>query len=129
MSDRKYYLSGVLGYIAEEVSLDAAIKLGKARYGRAVHIPATPKPNHVLSTIVGVQDAIKISKVLGSGEITVPCGNFGGEAGRRSRILELHQQGLKYSAIAAEVDVHMRTVERVLSGVDVKDDKQTSFLI
>lgn len=110
---RKPYLPGVLAMISDEVGEDAAIALAKARGGRAVWIPKYPKPDSELSKIVGHQNALKISDLCGMGNIMVPCGNFGGMAGRRARAKELLQTGMSHSDIAARLDVTTRTVERV----------------
>ncbi len=115
MSGKKPYLPGVLSLIAEEISEEVAIKLAKAKGGRPVYIPDAPKAQHGLSKIVGLENAILISTLLGKGEVVIPYGDMGGEAGRRERIKALRKQGLSGAEIAAEVDVHIRTVERVIA--------------
>lgn len=115
-SNPKYYLPGVLSEIAEHIGQDVAVKLCLARGGREVWVPEKPKAGDVLSKIIGLHAAKLLSKLKGAGNMPVPQGNLRGEGGRRLRILDLHEQGLSQSNIAAEVDVSLRTVERVLAG-------------
>lgn len=124
----KPYLPGVLALIADEVGIDAAIDLAKARGGRSVWIPKLPKPEHSLSGIVGFKNACRISKLLGFGNVLIPCGNIGGAAGRRARIeMLLKENKLSNSQIAAEVDVHIRTVERVSTEIGDTRNAQPSL--
>lgn len=129
MSCKKPYLPGVLSLIAEEISEEVAIKLAKAKGGRPVYIPDAPKAQHGLSKIVGLDNAILISTLLGRGEVVIPYGGMGGEAGHRAgrweRIKALRKQGLSGAEIAAEVDVHIRTVERVIASL--ADDRQSEL--
>ncbi|NRB18043.1 MAG: hypothetical protein HRU33_10885 [Rhodobacteraceae bacterium] len=64
-----------------------------------------------MAEIVGQANAQKLYKLLGSGKMLVPAGNISGQTGRRQRIAMLLDQGLSPRFIAAEVDVHIRTVE------------------
>ncbi len=109
----KPYLPGVLALIAKEIGIDCAIELAKARGGRSVWIPKQPSPDHTIVSIVGLEDAIQLSRLLGGGNVLIPCGNIGGAAGRRAQIERLLSEGVPNGQIAAEVDVHIRTVERV----------------
>lgn len=109
------YLPGVLHLIAELIGTDLAVELAKARGGRMVYVPARPKESHELARIVGIEGAKILSQQLGKGRVLIPCGNIGGAAGRRARIEALLADKLSHSEIAAEVDVHVRTVERVAS--------------
>lgn len=118
----KPYLPGILGWIAEEISEAVAIDLAKARGGRMVYIPANPKPDSELSKIIGLEAARQLTKLIGTGNLMVPCGSVGGAGGRRAQIIKLWEAGLSQSQIAAEVDVHTRTVERVVASL--KDTTQ-----
>lgn len=113
----KPYLPGVLGLISREVGIDCAIDLAKARGGRSVWIPKNPNPDHAIVSIVGLEEAIQLSRLLGVGNVLIPCGNIGGAAGRRARIERLLAEGVPNGQIAAEVDVHIRTVERVAASL------------
>ena len=118
---RKPYLPGVLAMISEKIGEDVAVKLAKARGGRAVWVPKYPKPDSELSKIVGYENALKIRDLFGMSNLMVPCGNFGGTAGRRARVKELLQTGLSHSDIAAQVDVTTRTVERVAAELNAEN--------
>lgn len=122
----KPYLPGVLALIAEEVGLDTAITLAKARGGRSVFVPKRPEHGHSLVEIVGFDAAIEISRLLGHGNVMIPCGNIKGAAGRRARIETLLREGWSPSAVQAEVDVSIRTVERV--SASLRDDQPSLFL-
>lgn len=123
----KPYLPGVLALISEEVSMDAAIALAKARGGRMVWIPKKPKADCLLSQMVGLEAATQISKLLGQGDLKVPNGSLGGATGRRYRIEELFNRGLSNSAIAEKVDVDMRTVERTVAKLRSADEPGLPF--
>ena len=111
----KPYLPGVLALIAEEIGEKVAVRLAKARGGREVYIPKSANSENELSAIVGLEAAQSLVSLLGYGTLLVPCGNVGGAGGRRARIEALWRQGLSHAQIAAEVDVHVRTVERVVA--------------
>lgn len=129
MTKFKPYLPGVLAYISEEIGEDVAVRLAKARGGREVYIARAPKEDGEIAKIVGLDAALKLSGLLGHGTLMVPCGNIVGAGGRRVRIRhrieDLWQQGMTHAQIAAEVDVHTRTVERVVSAL--KDSNQSEF--
>lgn len=105
---------GILARIAEEIGPDVAIALAMARGGREIYIPKSPKPDDALSQIVGLPAAIRLQKLIGEGRQRIPLGSFGGQGGRQQRILALWREGMSQSRIAAEVDVSLRTVERIL---------------
>ena len=118
----KPYLPGVLTLIAEEIGEAVAVHLAEARGGRYIYVPKTPKAHAELSRIVGLEAAQQLSKLLGHGTLLVPCGNIGGAGGRRARIEALWRQGLTKAQIATKVDVHIRTVERVVASL--RDDSE-----
>lgn len=114
MTQAKPYLPGVLGFIAQEVSQAAAIKLAEARGGRGVYVPQEPKADHKLSKIVGLADAKRIAELLGHGSMIVPMGSVAGRDARTAQAIMLLQDGkMSIAEIAAEVDVHERTVKRI----------------
>lgn len=115
---KRPYLPGVLALISEELGEQVAIDLAVARGGREVHIPRNPKGWSALSKIVGLDMAIKLNKLLGHGKLLVPCGSIGGAGGRRAQIIKLLDAGMSHANIAAEVDVHTRTVERVAEAMN-----------
>lgn len=123
----KPYLPGVLSLIADEIGIGCAIKLARARGGRYTFIPKHPRPGQALVDIVGLEDAARISTLLGHGNVLIPCGNIGGAAGRRARIEQMLSEGASFSTIAAEVDVHIRTVERVAASIRDADAEQPSL--
>lgn len=118
----KPYLPGILALIADEISEEVAVRLAEARGGREVYVPKLPVADSELARIVGLEAARQLADLLGHGALRVPCGNIGGAGGRRSKIAALWRQGLSQSQIAAEVDVHLRTVERVVAAL--RDDSE-----
>lgn len=114
MTQPKYYFVGILSRIAEEIGPDVAIALAMARGGREIYVPKRPKPDDTLSQIVGLPAAKQLQHLIGEGRHRIPLGSFGGQGGRQQRILALWRNGKSQSEIAAEVDVSLRTVERIL---------------
>lgn len=123
----KPYLPGVLALIAEEISEEVAVRLAEERGGREIYIPQSARDGSELVRIFGADDAAELIKLLGHGNLVVPCGNIGGQAGRRERIIALWRQGLSHSKIAAEVDVHVRTVERTVARLRNANEPQLPF--
>ena len=111
------YLPGVLALIAEEISLDLAVRLAELKGGREIYIPKNPGPETSLARMVGLENARLLFQTLGNGKLLVPAGNIGGQTGRRQRVAMLLDQGVSHSDIAAKVDVHLRTVERVAASL------------
>ncbi len=124
---RAEHLTGILMEIAEELGDGVALTLSKERGGREIYIPKNPKPTHELSKVVGLEAAESLSKMLGHGNLEIPCGPMRGEAGRRSRIKDLWNSGKSNAQIAAEVDVHIRTVERVVASIKSDDQLDLPF--
>ena len=131
MSDGfKPYLPGVLALIAEEISVALAVRLAKPRGGREIYIAKDPTPGSSLSEIVGQAAAQQLYKLLGSGKMLVPAGNISGQTGRRQRIAMLLDQGMSHAFIAADVDVHIRTVERMSAELRCpKDQRQPDLFL
>ena len=125
--DFKPYLPGVLALIAEEISEDLAVRLAQQRGGRPVYISKDPKADDSLVELVGLEDARKLHALLGHGSFIVPMGNFGGEQARRARIAQLLGTGMSHANIAAEVDAHVRTVERVAK--ELRDARQSDLFL
>lgn len=113
MSNDAPYLPGVLREIADEIDVDTALKLARARGGRSVYVPKKPEPNSELSLIVGHAEARAISALIGYGDLRVPAGPARGQAGRRERVEAMLRQGFSHAQIADRVDVAQRTVERI----------------
>jgi hypothetical protein len=106
------------------------LPLAKQRGGREVYIAKNPAPGCSLAKIVGFSNAQALYKLLGSGKMLVPAGNISGQTGRRQRIAMLLDQGLSHSHIAAEVDVHIRTVERMSAELRrPKDQRQPDLFL
>ncbi|MFC4214007.1 helix-turn-helix domain-containing protein [Pseudophaeobacter arcticus] len=124
------YLPGVLAFIADEISDKLAVRLAELKGGREVYIPKNPGPETSLAKLVGLENARLLYEHLGSGKLLVPAGNIGGQTGRRQRVAMLLDQGLSHSEIAAEVDVHLRTVERVAASLrDPESKNQGDFFL
>lgn len=109
----KPYLPGILRLIADAIGEEMAVLLARKKGGRVVYVPKQPKPEHALVQVLGMENVMRLRDVTGWGEFLVPLGNIGGAQGRRNRIEALLKQGKSHSEIAASVDVHVRTVERV----------------
>lgn len=124
------YLPGVLAFIADEIGDELAVRLAELKGGREIYIPKNPGPETSLAKLVGLENAQRLFKLLGSGKLLVPAGNIGGQTGRRQRVAMLLDQGISHSEIAAQVDVHLRTVERVAASLrDPKNRNQGDFFL
>lgn len=121
------YLPGVLGFIAEELGKELAIEFAKAFGGREVYIPERVGSESRLARALGHEEAKQIAKLLGRGDLLVPCGNLGGGGARRAKIVELYHTGLSHSQIAECVGVHIRTVERNIAGLENPDEPGLPF--
>ena len=124
------YLPGVLAFIADEICVELAVRLAELKGGREIYIPKNPGPETSLAKLIGLENARQLFKLLGSGKLLVPAGNIGGQTGRRPRVAMLLDQGHSHSEIAAKVDVHLRTVERVAASLrDPERQNQGDFFL
>lgn len=109
----KPHLPGLLTLIADETSIELAIKVATKYGGTQIYIAKNILESSELAVDLGFEDAINLQKCLGSGQVLIPKGNFSGEAGRRQQIAMALDQGLTHDQVAKKLDVHIRTVERV----------------
>lgn len=80
------------------------------------------KSDGVLNKKLGQENAVKIAKLFGSGDLLVPCGDVAGAAGRKARIAELYLKGMSQSQIAAHLGVYIKTVSRATARL--RDEEQ-----
>ena len=120
-----YCLTGVLSQIADELGEEVAVKLALVRGGRTVYIPSQVTPDCLLAQIVGLDAAFGIAQMFGAGYLLIPQGGIRGRGATHRQIKALYKQGLSQEKIADRVDVHIRTVERVIAGM--RDDRQLSL--
>lgn len=108
-------LPQVLHEIAEVAGREAAFRVAAAKGGRVAYFPREPGPDHWLSEIVGHDTAIKIGKVLATGQVgatlLVPMGPREPEVVRWRRLRELVDSGVSESAIAEALGMHVRSVQ------------------
>lgn len=96
---------------------EVAEKLCEAYGGREVYLPHYPRDRDSLSRIIGLDAAKVFSQRIGGGKMTLPAGAARARRRRNALILTRRNDGASSNAIAAELHLHKRTVERVLSAL------------
>lgn len=106
--------TGILAEIVAAIGPEAAERLARELGGQYVWLSARPGAGSLIARTVGLSEARALAEALGGDRsLAVPCGPHRGQSGRRERIARLLAEGWPHSRIAAEVGVHVRTVERV----------------
>lgn len=118
-------LPGVLGQIETEIGWDIAVQLAKSAGGREIYIPVTITRDCPLAIILGLKSAQEVSKLLGAGKVIIPCGIYRGQAAKRHQVKLSLKAGLSHDKIAAQFDLHLRTVQRLAARV--RDEAQLEF--
>lgn len=105
--------SGILADIEAVIGTTATLKLVSERGGTKISIPKKPTEKCLLVQIIGFDLAEKLSLEFGSGDILIPMGHFKGMGRKKVLAAKMLEQGLSSNTIAAELDIHERTVRRV----------------
>ncbi|MBS4773408.1 MAG: helix-turn-helix domain-containing protein [Proteobacteria bacterium] len=105
--------TGVLADIENVIGTAATLQLVKERGGTKINIPKKPTEKCQLVQIIGLSLAEKLSLEFGSGEVLIPMGHFKGMGRKKVLAAQMLEQGLSSNKIAAELDIHERTVRRV----------------
>lgn len=119
-------LPGVLGVVAEKVSLTAAFKLAAEFGGTLVYIPERVSDESPLARALGVADARAVAAALGRGNIEIPLGPFATHARRRAEIRRLLAGGTSGQEVARRLWVSARTVRKVRNADG--DERQLDLL-
>lgn len=119
MRARRIFLPGILREIADAAGLEAAMKVAGAKGGVRAYFPAEPEADHWLALLVGLDQARQIGRALAPGragaELEVPMGPSAGQAKRWRMMMEMSDEGQSKPAIARALNVHHKTVQRVLN--------------
>jgi hypothetical protein len=122
-----HYLPGILREIADVAGLPAALAIAEVKGGTRVHFPARAPDGHWLPELVGREAADKLCAyfrtrataqggtrptVNGGVYELVPLGPKNFYARARRKAAELTAQGMTRERVAAQLGVHMRTVQR-----------------
>lgn len=99
--------------IAEATSPEVADKIFDLFGGLPIEIREKPKPSHVLSRTIGVENVEAIVREIGWGEILIPVGPKRGWQGQRKRIVEFLEQGTSLRDTAWVLGISQRCVEKV----------------
>ncbi len=105
--------TGVLAEMEVIIGTTAVLKLVNERGGTEVVIPKNPTEKCLIAQIIGVDAAKKLSLELGYGKFMIPMGHFRGMGRKKVLAAKMIEQGLSSNRIAAELDIHERTVRRV----------------
>lgn len=122
-------LPDLLARIAAAAGEEAALLVAKAFGGRPFYLPNAEEitPSHRLAEVVGVERARAICNEIGRGEVTFPRGPFSSVAETRRRVSELLDQERSHGAIARELNLHIRTVEKISAKLRHKNRRQGSL--
>lgn len=116
MSDRADILPedlpDLLREVAEAAGVTAALRLARAFGGRPKYIPHRLPPNHELIDAAGPKAAAWLSQTYAGETLIIPLGPEADGAAKRRTIRARLAEGTPHQAIAREVRVHIRTVER-----------------
>jgi len=111
----------------EQVAFALVQKLGGSR----VYVPKRPREssggNALLVEAVGLDGAEALAKIWGGEIVLVPLGLNRNFLQKRARIAELLGQGKSVQAIARQLHVHERTVQRVAERIRHSDGRQGSL--
>lgn len=121
-------LTGILEYIAEVAGETVAIKLATEYGGTYVNIPKNPKMENKLVKIIGLEACIILEKEIGSGELLIPMSSFRGAKKRRADAVKMLQDGISQAKIAKDLEIHIRTVERINSSVKKNEPPLLEFI-
>lgn len=105
--------TGILAEMETIIGTVATLKLVSERGGTEVVIPKNPTEKCLIAQIIGVDAAKKLSLELGYGKFMIPMGHFRGMGRKKVLAAKMIEQGLSSNRIAAELDIHERTVRRV----------------
>lgn len=105
--------TGILADIENVIGTAATLQLVKERGGTKISIPKKPTEKCQLVHIIGLQLAKKLSLEFGTGDILIPMGHFKGMGRKKVLAAKMLEQGFSSNTIAAELDIHERTVRRV----------------
>lgn len=121
-------LIGVLIDIAEATDEVVAVKLATEFGGTHINIPKNPNENSKLAKIIGLDNLKKLVKEFGYGEILIPMGGFRGAKARRANAVKMLEDGVPHTKIAKDLDLHVRTVERIAATLRRKNKPILDFL-
>lgn len=122
-------LPDLLSRIAAAAGEDAALLVAKAFGGRPFYLPGADEvtPEHRLAEVVGVERARAICSEIGRGEVTFPRGPFSSVGEARRRVREMLEQRRSKASIALELNLHIRTIEKIAARLQEKNRKQGSL--
>lgn len=119
----------VLSVAARVAGEAAARRLVEHLGGSRVYVPANPRPGSgLLVKAVGLEAARALAREWGNTTILVPLGVGFDQASRRRRIANMLAAGKSVQAIARDLKVHERTVERLKARLDVDDPNAPKLL-
>lgn len=99
--------------IVDAVGAKAAIKLIERYGGQPVYLPMNIPERHAIAELIGYMNTAALIDEFGYGTLVVPMGVQEGHREKRRQIITLLEQHRSHTAIARDLKVHVRTVERV----------------
>ena len=98
--------------IERAIGPHAARRLVAALGGTEIHLGPHPRPGSRVTDVIGVEDAVKLYREIGPGDVLIPMGARASADQRRAEAVSLARDGLSTSRIATKLGVHVRTVCR-----------------
>ncbi len=105
--------TGILAEIEDIIGTSATLQIVQERGGTEIVVPKKPTEKCLISKIIGIEAAKKLSLEFGYGKFMIPMGHFRGMGRKKVLAAKMIEQGLSSNTIAAELDIHERTVRRV----------------
>ena len=113
-------LPGELEEIANLVGRQKALMIAGRYGGKSLGIPIDPKPNHKLTEVVGLEDAIKISKEFRGITLCIPRCEHILRAYRNRMIIRRYKAGESIEALALDFEVSTRLIQLTLDAAHVR---------
>ena len=111
--------------IAEVVGREKAVRLvegtrpsGKRRWRRSLYVPAEMPEGHRIATLIGFEDAARLSFSHGNCILELPACHALRKAYLADYVMRLHDQGAEEAEIAREIGVEKKTVAGLLDLAD-----------
>jgi len=120
---------GTYERIVLAVGHPAAIKMVAQYGGTPLYLPMSIPKDHALAQLIGHDKASDLVEEFGYGSLIIPLGVEETYSKKRRQIAALLQNEQSHSAIAHDLKVHVRTVERVAARLrnPSSDTRQSSL--
>jgi len=112
--------------IAEVIGTERTLALARVCKWRSVYIPETLPAGHWLRTIVGDDEAEKLSKEFPGFTLPLAKCSSAMKAQRNARIAAMYRGGMTQGAIAEEMNMSEHTVQTILYRMGIRRGARVS---